>query len=105
MTGISLDISTIPNRVYISAGGFKRMRNLRFLSIYEPRGDTNVRVHVPGDMDFPPCLRLLHWGIYPEKCLPHTLRPEHLVELNLGNSKLEKLWQGTQVCTCIFVTF
>ncbi|CAH8382644.1 unnamed protein product, partial [Eruca vesicaria subsp. sativa] len=96
VTGISLDISTIPNGMYISAGGFKKMCDLRFLSIYETRRDTNIRVHLPEDMNFPPLLRLLHWDLYPEKCLPHTLRPEHLVELNLGKSKLEKLWQGTQ---------
>ncbi|CAH8360877.1 unnamed protein product [Eruca vesicaria subsp. sativa] len=47
-------------------------------------------------MDFPPFLKLLHWEEYPGKCLPHTLRPENLVELNLENSKLRHLWEGTQ---------
>ncbi|CAA7053868.1 unnamed protein product [Microthlaspi erraticum] len=50
-------------------------------------------------MDFPPRLRLLRWEVYPGKCLPFTFTPEHLVELNLVDSKLEKLWQGTQPLT------
>ncbi|CAA7053862.1 unnamed protein product [Microthlaspi erraticum] len=50
-------------------------------------------------MDFPPRLRLLRWEVYPGKCLPFTFTPEHLVELNLVHSKLEKLWQGTQPLT------
>ncbi|CAF1720456.1 unnamed protein product [Brassica napus] len=98
LMGISFDTSTIPNGVYISAQAFRRMRDLRFLSIYETRRDPNDRVHLPEDMSFPPLLRLLHWEVYPGKCLPHTLRPEHLVELCFVNSKLEKLWQGIQVC-------
>ncbi|KAL0794128.1 hypothetical protein Bca101_065505 [Brassica carinata] len=97
--GISFDTSTIPNGVYISAQAFRRMRGLRFLSIYETRRDPNVRVHLPDDMNFPPLLRLLHWEVYPGKCLPHTLRPEHLVELCFVNSKLEQLWQGIQPLT------
>lgn len=59
--GISFDTSTIPNGVCISAQAFRRMRDLRFLSIYETRRDPNVRVHLPEDMSFPPLLRLLHW--------------------------------------------
>ncbi|CAA7053874.1 unnamed protein product [Microthlaspi erraticum] len=43
--------------------------SLKLILVYEKRG-TNVRVHVPEDMDFPPRL-----------------------------SKLEKLWQGTQPLT------
>ncbi|CAA7053876.1 unnamed protein product [Microthlaspi erraticum] len=99
LIGISLDVSTIPNVVSIRAGALKRMLDLRFLSVYETRRDVNVRVHVPEDMDFPPRLRLLRWEVYPGKCLPFTFTPEHLVELNLVNSKLEKLWQGTQPLT------
>ncbi|CAF1841420.1 unnamed protein product [Brassica napus] len=97
--GISFDTSTIPNGVNISAQAFRRMRGLRFLSIYETRRDPNVRVNLPEDMNFPPLLRLLHWEVYPGKCLPRTLRPEHLVELSFVSSKLEQLWQGIQNLT------
>lgn len=97
MIGISFDITTIPNRVRISARAFKNMRNLRFLSIYERKRHIDLRMHVPEDMDFPPLLRFLHWEVYPGKCLPSTFKPEYLVELNLQNNKLEKLWEGNQV--------
>ncbi|CAN7026669.1 unnamed protein product [Brassica oleracea var. botrytis] len=96
LMGISFDISTIKDSMDISPRALKRMRNLRFLWIYNSRWDTNVRVHVPEDMDFPPRLKLLHWEEYPGKCLPHTLRPENLVKLYLEESKLKHLWKGTQ---------
>ncbi|KAL1225326.1 Disease resistance protein RML1B [Cardamine amara subsp. amara] len=107
VTGISFDISTIVDSVYVSSQAFKRMRNLRFLSVYETRFDRNdrvlvpeviknKRVHVPEDMDFPPRLRLLHWELYPGKCLPRTFNSEYLVELRLPSNKLEKLWEGAQ---------
>lgn len=103
--GISFDISTISNDVRISAGAFKRMNHLRFLSIYRSRRDTNVRVHVPEDMDFSHRLRLLHWDAYPGKWLPHTFSPEFLVELNLMDTNLEKLWEGIQVRVYIYNLF
>ncbi|CAN6971197.1 unnamed protein product, partial [Brassica rapa subsp. trilocularis] len=95
--GISFDISTIKDSMDISPKALKRMCNLQFLRIYNTIRDTNV-IHVPENMDFPPRLKLLHWEEYPGTCLPHTLRPEHLVELNLEDSKLKHLWEGTQVC-------
>ncbi|CDY08320.1 BnaC09g12760D [Brassica napus] len=97
LMGISFDISTIKDSMDISPRALKRMRNLRFLWIYNSRWDTNVRVHVPEDMDFPPRLKLLHWEEYPGKCLPHTLRPENLVKLYLEEIKLKHLWKGTQL--------
>ncbi|XP_010430483.1 PREDICTED: disease resistance protein RML1A-like isoform X2 [Camelina sativa] len=99
--GMSFNVSAIPNGVRISAKAFQNMRNLRFLSIYETRRDINLRVIVPEDMDFPTRLRFLHWEVYPGKCLPSTFRPEYLVELNLQNNKLEKLWEGTQPLTSL----
>ncbi|CAH8363675.1 unnamed protein product [Eruca vesicaria subsp. sativa] len=96
LMGICFDISTIKDSIEISPKALKRMRNLQFLRIYNSRWDTNVRVHVPEDMDFPPRLKLLHWKEYPGTCLPHTLKPEHLVELSFVDSKLRHLWKGTQ---------
>ncbi|CAA7053866.1 unnamed protein product [Microthlaspi erraticum] len=96
VTGISFDTSTIPYVVYISKSAFKKMSNLRFLSIYRTKSGTKDRVHVPEDMEFPPRLRLLHWEAYPRKCLPRTLMPEYLVELDMRDNKLEKLWDGVQ---------
>ncbi|XP_023635628.1 disease resistance protein RML1A isoform X1 [Capsella rubella] len=96
--GISLDTSQI-NKVFISEAAFKRMRNLRFLSIYNTRNVINDRVDIPEDLEFPPHLRLLRWEAYPRNPLPTTFHPEYLVELDLQESHLEKLWQGTQPLT------
>ncbi|KAF3561480.1 hypothetical protein DY000_02012519, partial [Brassica cretica] len=96
LMGICFDISTIKDSIKISPKASKRMHNLQFLKIYKTRLGTNVRVHLPEDMNFPRRLKLLHWEEYPGKCLPHTFRPENLVELNLEYSKLRHLWKGTQ---------
>lgn len=96
MSGISFDISGI-DEVSISKKAFKRMPNLRFLRVYKGKDDGNDVVHIPGEMEFPRRLRLLHWEAYPSKYLPHTIHLEYLVELNLQNSQLEKLWEGSQV--------
>ncbi|KAH0857242.1 hypothetical protein HID58_085503 [Brassica napus] len=72
------------------------MPNLRFLRVYKGKDDGNDVVHIPGEMEFPRRLRLLHWEAYPSKYLPHTIHLEYLVELNFQNSKLEKLWEGSQ---------
>ncbi|KAF8054566.1 hypothetical protein N665_1325s0001 [Sinapis alba] len=96
LMGICFDISTIKDSIEISPKASERMRNLQFLKIYNSRLGTNVRMHLLEDMYFPPRLKLLHWEEYPGKCLPHTLRPENLVELKLENSTLKHLWKGTQ---------
>ncbi|KAF2573047.1 hypothetical protein F2Q70_00001500 [Brassica cretica] len=67
VVGISFNTSAI-NEVFISKGAFKGMPNLRFL----------------------------HWKAYPSKCLPATFHSECLVELDLRESQLEKLWEGIQ---------
>ncbi|KAL0848216.1 hypothetical protein Bca101_021463 [Brassica carinata] len=96
--GISLDTSGI-NNVLINERALKRMRNLRFLHVYKTRYVENDRVDIPEELEFPPQLRLLHWEAYPRNALPRTFHPEYLVELNLQDSHLEKLWQGTQPLT------
>ncbi|KFK38032.1 hypothetical protein AALP_AA3G061500 [Arabis alpina] len=102
LMGISVDISTLSNDVYISPTAFKRIRNLRFLSIYKSNKtsfDRYNRVHIPEGMNFPSRLKLLHWEVYPGKCLPLTFSPEYLVELTLKFNDLDKLWEGIQPLT------
>ncbi|XP_019085241.1 PREDICTED: disease resistance protein RML1A [Camelina sativa] len=94
--GISFDISTISYDMNISAKAFKSMRYLQFLNVYMTNFDSSDRVHLPEDMDLPPRLRLLHWDVYPRKCLPRTFCSEYLVKLNLRYNQLEKLWEGNQ---------
>ncbi|KAF8094300.1 hypothetical protein N665_0366s0018 [Sinapis alba] len=98
VSGISFDISDV-EEVSINPRAFKKMRNLRFLSVYNRKNDGNGIVDIPEDLEFPRSLRLLHWKEYPSKCLPHTFRPEYLVELNMEGSQLEYLWQGSQLLT------
>ncbi|KAJ4877258.1 Disease resistance protein (TIR-NBS-LRR class) family [Raphanus sativus] len=94
VSGISFDTFET-GEVFISASAFKRMPNLLYLSVHTRWHDQNDRVYIPEDMEFPPRLRLLHWDAYPSKSLPPKFYPEHLVELNMQESQLEKLWQGT----------
>lgn len=96
MSGISFDISAI-DELSISQKAFKRMPNLRFLKFYKSKEDGNDSMNIPEEMEFPRRLRLLHWEAYPNKCLPPTLHLEHLVEFDMRGSKLEYLWEGTQV--------
>ncbi|KAL9281981.1 putative TIR domain, AAA+ ATPase domain, P-loop containing nucleoside triphosphate hydrolase [Arabidopsis thaliana] len=53
-------------------------------------------LQIPEDMEYLPPVRLLHWENYPRKSLPQRFHPEHLVEIHMPRSKLEKLWGGTQ---------
>ncbi|KAF8082878.1 hypothetical protein N665_0804s0025 [Sinapis alba] len=95
VSGISFDISDI-DEVSISPIAFKRMPKLRFLRVYKSKEDGNDVVHIPEEMEFPRRLRLLDWKAYPNKCLPPTFHPEYLVKLDMQDSQLEYLWQGTQ---------
>ncbi|KAF3606819.1 hypothetical protein DY000_02045940 [Brassica cretica] len=95
VVGISFDISSI-REVSISQKAFKRLLDLRFLRVYKRKYDGNARMHIPGEMEFPCCVRLLDWEAYPTKSLPPSFHPEYLVELHMPNSQLEKLWEGTQ---------
>lgn len=96
MSGISFDIYDI-HEVFISPKAFKRMPNLRFLKIYTSKYDGNDILHIPEEMAFPRCLRLLHWEACPSKSLPLGFCLENLVELHMPHSHLETLWEGTQV--------
>ncbi|KAL1191673.1 Disease resistance protein RML1B [Cardamine amara subsp. amara] len=94
VSGILFDTSGI-DELFISKKAFKRMSKLWFLIVYKSKDDGNDRMHIPEGMEFPRRLRLLDWEAYPSKCLPSRFSPEYLVELNMSNSKLEKLWEGT----------
>ncbi|CAL9238538.1 unnamed protein product [Arabidopsis halleri] len=72
------------------------MHNLYFLKVYDRWLTGKRQLHIPEEMDFLPRLRLLRWDAYPRKSLPSRFCPENLVELDMANSKLEKLWEGTQ---------
>lgn len=100
-----MDISAI-DELFISETGFNGMRNLRFLKFYTNLENKEVKkevnVHLPHGLDYLcPKLRLLHWEAFPMRCMPSNFRPLSLVELTMEASKLEKLWDGAQVCVVI----
>ena len=45
----------------------------------------------------PDDLRYLCWHRYPSKSLPSNVNLNHLVELDMSDSNLQHLWNGTMV--------
>ncbi|XP_056864829.1 protein VARIATION IN COMPOUND TRIGGERED ROOT growth response-like isoform X1 [Raphanus sativus] len=99
--GISLNIDEI-GWFLIHENAFKKMGNLRFLTIFTNKYMLDKKVHLPDSFDhLPPKLKLLCWEGYPMKSLPSNFCPERLVKLKMKNSKLEKLWEGSWNLTCL----
>ncbi|KAG2277121.1 hypothetical protein Bca52824_059676 [Brassica carinata] len=96
--GIYFDTSET-GEVFVSKGALKRMRNLQFLTVHKRKHCEKDIVCIPQDLEFPPRLKLLHWEVYPRKSLPMRFHLENLVELNMRDSQLEKLWEGSQPLT------
>lgn len=77
----------------ISGRAFEKIGNLQFLRVF--MGSANVRlIHILGDMEYLPRLRLLRWDSYQGTLLPPKFRTECLIELHMPSSKLERLWGG-----------
>ncbi|KAG7551102.1 Toll/interleukin-1 receptor homology (TIR) domain superfamily [Arabidopsis thaliana x Arabidopsis arenosa] len=95
--GISLDISKI-NEWFLNERAFGGMHNLLFLKFYKSSLiKDQTEMHLPRGLDYlPRKLRLLHWDAFPMTSLPMSFRPEFLVVINIRESQLEKLWEGTQ---------
>ncbi|KAJ0264827.1 AP2/ERF domain-containing protein [Hirschfeldia incana] len=91
--GIFLDMSQL--KFDASANVFDKMCNLRLLKFYFSEMIENHGVSLPqGLVYLPSKLRLLHWEHYPISSLPQCFDPKNLVELNLPNSCVKKLWKG-----------
>ncbi|KAL0846514.1 hypothetical protein Bca101_019760 [Brassica carinata] len=74
---------------------FEKMCNLRLLKLYFSEMIENHGVFLPQGLEYlPNKLRLLHWEHYPITSLPQRFDPKNLVELNLPNSCVKKLWKG-----------
>ena len=77
------------------------MYNLRLLKIFHSniREKCKVYIHPQDQLQFlPDKLRFLHWEEYPWKSFPLDFRPQYLVELNLPQSNVQQLWEGSLVC-------
>jgi hypothetical protein len=82
----------------ISPKAFEKMCNLLFLKVYDAGWHTGKRkLDIPEDIKFPRTIRLFHWDAYSGKRLPSSFFAENLVEVNMQDSELQKLWEGTQV--------
>ncbi|KAG6738900.1 hypothetical protein POTOM_058523 [Populus tomentosa] len=92
--GISLNMSDFSGEIHLKSDAFAMMDGLRFLLFYRVFGE----IHLPptGLEYLSNELRYLQWDGFPSKSLPPSFRAEHLVELDLGRSKLVKLWTGVK---------
>ncbi|XP_073262869.1 disease resistance protein RML1A-like isoform X2 [Populus alba] len=96
--GISLD--WLPRHVHLKSDAFAMMDGLRFLSFdlvdFFQEDEFAMNLPPTGLEYLPNELRYLQWHGFPSKSLPPSFRAEHLVELDLQGSKLEKLWTGVK---------
>ncbi|CAH8363238.1 unnamed protein product [Eruca vesicaria subsp. sativa] len=85
-------------RLYVNPETFKRMRKLKFLKIHSnSTAAGGSKVCIVDDFDYLPPLRYLHWEAYTLKSLPTKFETNVLVELNLPDSSVETLWNGSQL--------
>ncbi|KAM6567798.1 hypothetical protein CsatA_026926 [Cannabis sativa] len=94
--GIFLDMSDCDNVVCVSPTAFSKMRNLRLIKIYNS-SSRECKVSLQALQSLPNSLRLVYWQAYPMKSLPSNFAPNHLVELTMPYSKLQKLWPSELV--------
>ncbi|KAF3457218.1 hypothetical protein FNV43_RR01875 [Rhamnella rubrinervis] len=74
--------------------GFSNMKKVRLLHIsdvYFRRDRCQEIEYLPNE------LRFLHWGKFPLKSFPRSFQPHGLVELNLINSSIERLWDNPKM--------
>ncbi|ESQ28819.1 hypothetical protein EUTSA_v10019465mg, partial [Eutrema salsugineum] len=99
--GIICNTSEFSEPLSMDKKSFKRMNNLEFLKFHKGRRlvrkTGEARLYLPeGLVYLPRKLKLLHCNEYPGKYIPSNLIGDYLVELKMENSKLEKMWEGTQ---------
>ncbi|KAM1574659.1 hypothetical protein ACFX1Z_043963 [Malus domestica] len=89
---IILDLSN-SDEVCLNAEAFDSMTQLRLLRISHSYG----KQHLIGHLKFLSHeLRCLTWPGFPLKSLPSNFQFKNLVDLNMQNSRIERLWEGTQ---------
>ncbi|XP_062079960.1 disease resistance protein RPV1-like [Humulus lupulus] len=98
--GIFLNLCEIrgKNMMKLKSTVFRKMYNLRLLEISRDFEQMEMcKLQLPQGLDtLPNSLRYLNWLDYPLKSLPSTFMPQHLVELNMPFSQLEKLGEELQ---------
>ncbi|KAK0599471.1 hypothetical protein LWI29_005556 [Acer saccharum] len=97
--GISLDMENEENLkdVHLSCHVFDKMHFLRFLLFTESYFCESIKLHLPDGLnDLSDRLRILQWPKYPSRVLPSKFYPKNLVKLDLSDSNIEQLWEGTK---------
>ncbi|XP_062076341.1 disease resistance protein RPV1-like [Humulus lupulus] len=98
--GIFLNMCEIrgKNMMKLKSTVFRKMYNLRLLEISRDFEQMEMcKLQLPQGLDaLPNSLRYLKWLHYPLKSLPSTFMAQHLVELNMPFSQLEKLGDELQ---------
>ncbi|KAJ6348956.1 hypothetical protein OIU77_006531 [Salix suchowensis] len=98
--GISLDISKLSRQIHLKPDAFAMMDGLRFLKFYFghfSKDNKDKMLLPPTGLEYlSNKLIYFHWDGFPSKSLPQRFCAEHLVELDLSWSKVEKLWTGLQ---------
>ena len=93
-----MDMSKIRD-IDLNPFAFANMHELRFLNFYNSSCGEANKVHVSEALEFDFTeLRYLSWHGCPIKSLLSSFLPENLVALDMSYIKVEKLWNGVQVC-------
>ncbi|MED6217018.1 hypothetical protein PIB30_013489 [Stylosanthes scabra] len=95
--GIMLDTSQIDQDLHFSSDIFKKMKKIRFLKLYIPKGESSNNYLPHGLEQFPDELRYLEWHGYPLKSFPLRFCSKLLVEIHLCYSDVEVLWMEGKI--------
>ncbi|CAN0892251.1 Disease resistance-like protein DSC1 [Linum grandiflorum] len=92
--GIHLDLSKA-KEMYLEADAFDGMNSLSLLTFCNTYKQEN-KIHLPygGLNSLPDGLRWLQWDGYPLKSLPSKFYPQHLVNLIIRHSPIQRCWKG-----------
>ncbi|KAG5219221.1 disease resistance protein [Salix suchowensis] len=98
--GISLNISQLSRQIHLKLDAFAMMDGLRFLKFnlgHFSEDNKDKMLLPPTGLEYlSNKLIYFHWDGFPSRSLPQRFCGEHLVELDLSWSKVEKLWTGVQ---------
>ncbi|KAK0601595.1 hypothetical protein LWI29_025651 [Acer saccharum] len=94
--GISLYMGKLKDgHLNLSCQVFDKMPNLRLLLF--THHIRSYEVHLPNGLNsLPDDLIILRWQRYPLRALPSNFSLEKLVKLDLSQSNIEQLWEGTK---------
>ena len=90
--GIVLNPSTESHEAMWDPEALSKMRNLKILVI----NFHNTKLPL-GLKSLCSSLKVLHWTEYPLEALPLGVQLDEIVDLKMRQSKLKKIWKGTQV--------